>query len=575
MFKQAALRKLAGLARRFPPNSRLAPRQDVVGDVAPATPADLPATLAPTAVIASEPPALDQSPEGAAGLWLLHTKGPYLLARGGDRVPPPITANIALTNKCNLRCEICGSQKSLDLTGSRRRHSDLDRLKSVADTLFPFLVTVELNSQGDPLLYPNFEDVLKLIKKHDCEIKVQTNGTLFKDSIIDLLVDMYGEVNISLDAVGPKFDAVRKGGIWAKAEPGMRAFLARRDPEKLQVGLYPTVTKRTVGEAVSIVEWSRDVGIDTIVFHRYNPLPDGMSIEEPPTQDEYDTARAAVHAWCVENNSPLNVHFEGERLNPDPVPSRRSKFASAVKQSFRRYYIPPSYPVDPGLPGADPVYVCDAPNSYVEIGLDAQVSACCRSQDIALGYATSVEAFADSWFGHNYARIRHSLTRDYDGQYPLPNCESCVKFFAPNSSCGRTAVPYEGSSTVHPDGLSLAIDGDIVLDQIVPFEDKVYRAAGITPGIDIRAFDLVEADAPLTRVESLEAVKRGPSGCYFFTGRTVFFTTTDGKDARFSFSRRRYALRSKAVSDRGPGHDAPADRERPIVDQGTDRVAAL
>src|SRR5207237_4943480 len=99
-------------------------------------------------------------------LWRLHPRGDYFLARGGSIVGPPITANLALTNKCNLRCEICGSQKYLDQTETRRRHMPFATFEAVADTIFPFLVTVELNSYGDPLLYPHTPEVLALIDLH-------------------------------------------------------------------------------------------------------------------------------------------------------------------------------------------------------------------------------------------------------------------------------------------------------------------------------------------------------------------------------------------------------------------------
>ena len=55
------------------------------------------------------------------GLWDLHPDGAYFRAQGGDEIPPPLVCNLGLTNKCNLRCEICGSQKHLDNTGIRRR----------------------------------------------------------------------------------------------------------------------------------------------------------------------------------------------------------------------------------------------------------------------------------------------------------------------------------------------------------------------------------------------------------------------------------------------------------------------
>ena len=64
--------------------------------------------------------------------WLLHPQGSYFIARGGRDIPPPVYANLALTNKCNLRCEICGSQKYLDQVGIVRSHMPLDRFEAVA-----------------------------------------------------------------------------------------------------------------------------------------------------------------------------------------------------------------------------------------------------------------------------------------------------------------------------------------------------------------------------------------------------------------------------------------------------------
>ena len=84
-------------------------------------------------------------------LWKFHPRADYFLARGGTEIPPPYQCNVGLTNKCNLRCEICGSQKTLDATGVRRRHMDRATFEAVADTVFPVLTVVELNSQGDPL----------------------------------------------------------------------------------------------------------------------------------------------------------------------------------------------------------------------------------------------------------------------------------------------------------------------------------------------------------------------------------------------------------------------------------------
>lgn len=463
----------------------------------------------------------------AAELWKFHPQADFFLARGGDQIPPPLACNIGLTNKCNLRCEICGSQKYLDETGIRRRHMAFETFEAVAETIFPFLVTVELNSQGDPLLHPRIEDVLQRIAQHRCEIKIQTNGTLFTDRVIDLLMRQYGEVMISLDAVGPKFDEVRRGGVWAKAAPSLERFLSARDPKRLSAGIYPTLTRRTIGEAINIVEWAAAHDVDTVVFHRYNPIQD--SFEEAPSDDEYARVRDALARWSARNRTTLEVKFEGELLSPRASRPRRVEYADPIKWLFLRDSAP-SFPTELGK--GDPVYICVSPTEYVEIGLEGQIGACCRAQDLPLGYATSVERFADAWLGRNYDRIRRSLRRDATGPYPLPNCEGCVKFFAPKAAGSRVAVSYERGTPLSADALNLAADDEIRIEAIQKEQGHCHITL-VPPGVDPTAFELWEDGRRLGPSETFhDEIRAKGGGRYSLWGRSLYFSTSDNTDAR-------------------------------------------
>jgi MoaA/NifB/PqqE/SkfB family radical SAM enzyme len=473
-------------------------------------------------------------------LWRLHPRGDYFLARGGTTLGPPITANIALTNKCNLRCEICGSQKYLDQTETRRRHMAFETFSAVADTLFPFLVTVELNSQGDPLIYPRIIDVIESIARHGCEMKVQTNGTLFTDAVVDALTAASGEVNLSLDAVGPKFDEVRQGGLWSAAERGLERFLAARNPKTLSVHLYPTVTRRTIGEAVNVVSWAAAHDVDSVVFHRYSPIQD--SFEEAPSDDELEAMRDVLMRWAADNKDPIRVRFEGFSLNGAEPHLRKRTFASG-KHAFRKVYAKLNYPIDAGDPCADPELVCTAPVSYAEIGLDGQLSACCRSQESPIGHATSVEAFADAWFGPNYQRIRGSLRRGALGHYPLPDCEGCMASFAPRAAAGRRAVSYDEHD--RPEEVLVWRDGDLRLDGMYKIEGHCFmsRLPGwIRPG----HFDLWENDQRLGPSETpQDAIRSGGEGRFLIADRRVYWAASDNTDPRKNA--RTYVLRLKPV----------------------------
>jgi MoaA/NifB/PqqE/SkfB family radical SAM enzyme len=476
-----------------------------------------------------DPLGSENRPRRIADVWKLHPRGDFFVKRGGDRIPPPVTCNIGLTNKCNLRCEICGSQKFLDETGVRRRHMEFGTFEAVAETIFPFLVTVELNSQGDPLLHPRIADVLQRIAHHRCELKLQTNGTLFTDRVIDLLGEQHGMVMLSLDAVGPKFDEVRRGGVWEKAEPGLERFLSTRDPACLSVGIYPTLTRRTIGEALNVVEWAAAHDVDAVIFHRYNPIQN--SFEEAPSDAEYGRVRDELAKWGSRRGNTVEVKFEGELLSRRHRKDRRVKHADEAKRWVRSEFLAPSFPLDIETAGADPVYICTSPRDYVEIGLEGQIGACCRAQDIPLGYATSVEEFADAWLGQNYDLIRRSLRRDATMPYPLPNCEGCVSFFAPKSAGDRKAVNYARGVPLPSEALHLAFD-EIRIEAIQK-EQGYCHIALIPLGVDPLDFELWEADQLLSPGESKhDDIRAKGGGRYSIWGQSLYFSTSDNSDAR-------------------------------------------
>ena len=478
----------------------------------------------------------------SAKRWHLHPDGAAFMARGGDQTPPPLVTSLGLTNKCNLRCEICGSQKHLDNTGIRRRHMDFATFEAVADVLFPVVSQVELNSQGDPLLYPRIEEVLSTIGRHHCEVKIQHNGTLLSDRIIDLLLQQHGTLMLSLDAVGNKFDDVRRGGIWSKAEAGLTQLLRERDPCRLSIGVYPTWTKRTIGEAVNIANWCVENRVDVIGFHRYSPVQG--SWEEAPTEESYRRTCDELRRWCAQHRDPFRILFEGECLNANEPIDRRTHYADLQKAVALLDASHFMFPMERNRSGSDFFMTCAAPAEYVEISLDGQVSACCRSQDVSLGYATSVGEFADVWFGRNYDNIRRSLRRGDTTPYPLPNCLHCVKTYAPNEAGERRAVQYSKSIPEDANRLQFE-DADSLPIEVIQREDGFCHIAMFPLGISAGEFDLCEDNHRLGPAECLhDDIRKQGAGRYHIGATSVYFSTSDGTDARRNG--RTYSLRRKA-----------------------------
>lgn len=477
-------------------------------------------------------------------LWHLHKDAAYLIARGGDRTPPPAYCNVVLTNKCNLRCEICGSQKYLDHTDTTRSHMPLEIFLGLAETVFPVVSEVELNSQGDPLLHPDIRTVLDKVAEHRCELRLQTNGTLFTDALIERLCAMHGTVYLSIDAVGPKFDEVRRNGVWTRAEPMMRRLFAQRDPARLGIHLYPTLTRRTVGGMVDIARWAAEHGIDSVEYHNYNPV--NYSVEEVPTDDELTRNTDAVREWLSREAPAMRVSVNSDSLHT--APSRRRHYACPIKGRFIN--ASPLYPLDADHPWAATRSLCMAPFRQLDVGISGNISVCCRSQDVPLGRITSAEAFADLWFGHNYEVIRESLTRGDTGPLPLPNCESCIRYHAPKAGQTVSSVRYRDGVPDSPRALRFDRDS-VPLAVIFRNGPSGHCFRGQIPyGLDPADFELWEDGAPLPlRDAPLNDIRTLGGGRYAITDNIVYFSTSDGTlPIR---NERRYELRRRAAAPAG------------------------
>jgi MoaA/NifB/PqqE/SkfB family radical SAM enzyme len=419
---------------------------------------------------------------------------------------------------------------------------EIDCVEAVAHTLFPVIAEVELNSQGDPLLHPQIDRVLQLIAHHRCDYKIQTNGTLFTERVVDLLCDHTGTIMLSLDAVGSRFDDVRRGGVWARAEPGLTRLLRRRDPARQKIGIYPTITRRTIGDALGVAEWARDHDVDEVAFHRYVPVSN--SFEEEPGAEELRDLADRLRRWAAVQSGPLNVKLDGQLLSRQNA-LRRSVYADPVKQRFAGLISAMMVPMEAAERTADPATICVAPDHYIEIGLEGQIASCCRAQDVTLGFATSVASFAQAWFGGNYRKIRASLRRHEQGGFPLPNCESCIAGFAPAALNGRRGVDYQHRSSV-PNGLDY--DGwDELPIEVIQKEIGHCNIAVMPPGATLSRYALFEDDRPLGEADSMHAdIRQEGGGKYSYWGRFVYFSASDNSDARSNG--RKYALKRTASS---------------------------
>jgi len=120
----------------------------------------------------------------------------------------PIYAFIEPTTKCNAQCQMC------ERTFIDRKIGDMNMEKFIYTVeQLPNVKEVALQGLGEPLLNPDFFDMVRYLKEKNRRVSFNTNGSLLNDrnikEIFDLSVD---ELRISYDAVTKKiFETIRRG----------------------------------------------------------------------------------------------------------------------------------------------------------------------------------------------------------------------------------------------------------------------------------------------------------------------------------------------------------------------------
>ncbi len=150
----------------------------------------------------------------------------------------PISVNLTITNKCNLRCKYCSHFTSpgdvgKDLPGEEwlRFFEELNRCEVMRVTL----------SGGEPFYRKDLKGIVEGIIRNRMRFNILSNGTLITDEMAAFLASTgrCDGVQISIDGSVPMtHDAFRGKGTFYEAVRGIR-FLQRRDvPVQVRVTIH-------------------------------------------------------------------------------------------------------------------------------------------------------------------------------------------------------------------------------------------------------------------------------------------------------------------------------------------------
>jgi AdoMet-dependent heme synthase len=175
----------------------------------------------------------------------------------------PMTVDINLTNRCNLRCDFCSAtpfhhtDKHGELT-----LPELSSLFEQIDDMGVFLVRL---AGGEPLVRSDIKEILADAGRRAFDKVVLTNGVFLDDEMVATLVDGgVGSVSISIDGPTAELHDAHRGV--AGTFDRVMANLPRLQRAGLPFGAMSTVTAHNCDRMIDIVRFLDGRGFRGVNF---------------------------------------------------------------------------------------------------------------------------------------------------------------------------------------------------------------------------------------------------------------------------------------------------------------------
>ncbi|MBN1272553.1 MAG: radical SAM protein [Candidatus Aminicenantes bacterium] len=379
---------------------------------------------------------------------LIYSKTVLGIFHGNRAYGPPLEVNIALSNRCNVRCIHCYFHSPEIETSNlfklrmemhkeffndeqkswKGMDADPDKVRSVIEKLADLGTQRFLFSgNGEPLIHPQFLMFAGLVKGRGARGLLNTNGLLLTPDTSEALIDMRFDIlRVTTMAGSPEMYAVTHPGTPEKTFAELKRnlmFLAEKKASmgisKPKINLVCVVIAQNSGGLLDFVRFAAETKADGVLFRPFSDIGDSGLSRLAPDSDQLEDVRRQV----IEARSFLDSRGMSHNIDFYPQIFREKLDTSSLYR-----YIP-----------------CVYPWLAARIEINGLVFPCCRSYS-PLGNCFDKD-IKDIWFGEKYQKIRgeakhiHKLKKDVSGC----DCGNCPHYTA-NLKVFRMLHPLKACS---------------------------------------------------------------------------------------------------------------------------------
>ncbi|MCA9678604.1 MAG: SPASM domain-containing protein, partial [Myxococcales bacterium] len=264
---------------------------------------------------------------------------------GAGVLAAPLEAHVQLTNRCDAGCTGCYTGAS---PGGAPGELDLDGWKRAIDALAAMGVFHLALGGGESAILPWLGDVASYARARGLVPNLTTSGLAGLDQLLPI-ADRFGQINVSLDGLGPTYARVRGFDGFARADAALVALRA----VKREVGINVVVTRDSFDDLDGLFAHARRRRLNEVEVLRFKPSGRG--------------ARAYADLACRDD--------QHRRLLPTVLAAaRRHRMRARLDCSYTPMIV--HHRPDPALLAQLAVYGCTGGDFLVGVKPNGAVTAC-------------------------------------------------------------------------------------------------------------------------------------------------------------------------------------------------------
>ena len=352
----------------------------------------------------------------------------------------PIHLQIEHTTFCNARCIMCDHYIAHNRNS---KHLKLSTLQSI-ESLLPFVSTVIMHGNGEPLLNPDIIKIFDLYKKYHVKTSLNTNLSFVDEDILSAIRDNCISIHVSCDGSNEKqYESIRQGLSYSTFKSNLKKLsISCPGVEKV---LEVVLMRQNIRNTEQFVWLAYDHGFNKVIFNSLG-CNKWIGNDEDGLHNYTFTANYYCHT-AKELGKRLEIHvitpFDNNTLlikkdlldingrhpsikDSDFLYKKYPWYTNVIAfERINRYDLSCINPlkITDRYEG-----ICEYPFAKSYINLSGRVSFCCSTSRKIVDIVSFEKSFDEIWNGTEYQKLRETF---YCGELPQI-CSDCC--FIKNNS---------------------------------------------------------------------------------------------------------------------------------------------